>query len=78
MARLAAGASATPKFRVGCVTPLVPYLSRESPAKTIRVSRVFPLATTNVRRHAHLCSGAGHALKPAPLHLYLHLTYSTG
>lgn len=42
-------------------------------------SRVSPWSYfCDVRRHAHLCSGAGHALKPAALHLYLHLTYSAG
>ena len=63
-----------------------PPLKTESPPTSpIGVFRVFPWSRVSpwsyfcdVRRHAHLCSGAGHALKPAALHLYLHLTYSAG
>ena len=72
-------ASAPPKFIVGRwnYTPSIP-LWRETQASRKGVPG-FPLVPpAHVRHHAHLCSGAGHALKPAPLHLYLHLTYSTG
>ena len=75
-------AARLPGLAAGFTPP--PLKTESPPTSPISVfrdpwSRVSPWSYfCDVRRHAHLCSGAGHALKPAALHLYLHLTYSAG